>query len=63
MKHIKIFEDFLNEKRPNVKKNVKKIQKKIQAQTKKAEEETAKVPCPITRANRALCRSGQVPER
>ena len=43
MKHIKLFEDFIIEKKPNVKKNVKKINKKINKQVKKAEKEMTKV--------------------
>jgi len=43
MKHIKLFEDFVIEKKPNVKKNVKKINKKISKQVQKAEKERAKV--------------------
>ena len=43
MKHVKLFEDFIIEKKPNVKKNVKKINKKIGTQVKKAEKEMKKV--------------------
>tara|TARA_B110000285_G_C15130997_1_gene623579 strand:+ start:3058 stop:3405 length:348 start_codon:yes stop_codon:yes gene_type:complete len=42
MKHIKILEEFLTEKKPNVKKNVKSINKKIGKQIKKAEGFAAK---------------------
>ena len=39
MKHLYLFEEFIGEKKPNVKKNVKKIAKKINTQLTKSQKE------------------------